>query len=96
MPKRKREDIEGPRSDSRTSGSQERATKKIHYGKTVIHRALKLAKGFERQKLSRRQKTAKKGTAEELKRIEDEIEALKVHEPCAIYTLSLTINRTSI
>jgi hypothetical protein len=78
MPKRKREDNEEPRGDARTGGSMKRAAEKIHHGKTIIHRALKLAKGFERQKLSRRQKTAKKGSAEEIKRIEDEIEALKV------------------
>lgn len=82
MPKRKRDDAdEGSRtipSTKHTESSKQRASEKIFHGKKVLHRALKLAKGFERQKLSRRQKIATKNKEEaELKRIEDEIVALK-------------------
>jgi len=87
MPKRQRDDTEdqgrGPSKRVSTDDAQKRAGEKIFHGKKIIHRALKLAKGFERQKLSRRQKTAKqKDDAAELKRIEEEIEALKVLCSC--------------
>lgn len=82
MPKRKRDDAdEGDRiisSAKHTELSRQRASEKIFHGKKVLHRALKLAKGFERQKLSRRQKIATKANQEaELRRIDDEILALK-------------------
>jgi len=82
MPKRKRDDAdEGDRtvaSVKHTELSRQRASEKILHGKKVLHRALKLAKGFERQKLSRRQKIATKASQDaDLKRIDDEILALK-------------------
>ncbi|KAI5307752.1 hypothetical protein KEM55_007511, partial [Ascosphaera atra] len=46
-----------------------------------LHRALKTARGFERQKLGRRQKTARRGDAPDrerlLGRLEEEVNALK-------------------
>lgn len=55
----------------------------VDYGKKVLHRALKLARGFERQKLGRRQKTAKqKNDGAESKRLEAEVHALKVCRAC--------------
>ena len=48
-------------------------------GKTLLFRALKVARGFERQKLGRRQKIAKADKAEsEVTRLDEEIVALKV------------------
>lgn len=85
MPKRKRSDFVGDIQDDRHStdgpinARQYRVEQKINHGKKLLNRALKLAKGFERQKLGRRQKTAsQKGDAAGLARIDAEIEALKV------------------
>ena len=51
----------------------------IEYGKKNLFRSLKLARGFERQKLGRRQKTAKeKHEDAETARLEAEVAALKV------------------
>lgn len=48
-------------------------------GKKSLFRALKVARGFERQKLGRRQKTAKIEKAEiDTARLESEVAALKV------------------
>lgn len=45
----------------------------------MLHRALKTARGFERQKLGRRQKTARQKKEEgELGRLDAEVKALKV------------------
>jgi hypothetical protein len=45
----------------------------------ILHRALKVARGFERQKLGRRQKTAKDNQdVAEVARLEAEVVALKV------------------
>ncbi|KAJ9661568.1 hypothetical protein H2201_006424 [Coniosporium apollinis] len=84
MPKRKRSDFVGDIQDDRHStdgpinARQYRVEQKINHGKKLLNRALKLAKGFERQKLGRRQKTAsQKGDAAGLARIDAEIEALK-------------------
>lgn len=83
MPKRKRNEIESaPRENSSpnsaTTNQRKRAEEKLFHGKKVLHRALKLAKGFERQKLSRRRKSAVKEPAGAIARIDAEIEALKV------------------
>lgn len=79
MPKREHEDPNDspvPRKTLRTSSAVVDA--KIHYAKQLLFRALKLGKAFERQKLSRREKNAKKEQKRvDLNRILDEIEAIK-------------------
>src|SRR5437763_1007845 len=83
MPKRKRgcgeddeqeEDHEGDGRSRRIRQSRFRA--KIEQGNKAIASALKLARGFERQKLGRRQKTAK-NDPKELLRLKEEVIALK-------------------
>ncbi|PGG96027.1 hypothetical protein AJ79_09768 [Helicocarpus griseus UAMH5409] len=82
MPKRKWADLEDTSSsnpgDRKLNVQIARLEQKIEYGSQLIHRALKTARGFERQKLGRRQKTAKqKNETAQLSRIEQEIQALK-------------------
>ncbi|KLJ13425.1 hypothetical protein EMPG_11615 [Blastomyces silverae] len=82
MSKRKRSDYEESdlsNLDDRRLGIQiARLEQKIEHGRQLIHRALKTARGFERQKLGRRQKTAKTtNETAQLSRIEEEIQALK-------------------
>lgn len=51
----------------------------LDYGRRTLFKALKIARGFERQKLGRRQKTAKEQKKEEdIKRFDAEVAALKV------------------
>lgn len=51
----------------------------LEQGKKVLFRALKVARGIERQKLGRRQKAAKAdGNDEENARLQAEVSALKV------------------
>src|ERR1700733_11665139 len=77
MPKRKR-------SEDESDGDEDRAQKirknrfraKVEQGNKSIASALKLARGFERQKLGRRQKTAK-NDPKELLRLKEEVIALK-------------------
>lgn len=86
MPKRKLSELDRP---ARSAGSKNRKmsmqatrlTNKFDQGVQLIARALKTARGFERQKLSRREKTAKAeggGGATTLARLAEEVEALKV------------------
>ncbi|KAF4547678.1 BUD22-like protein [Elsinoe fawcettii] len=79
MPKRKRDSgpVEGDGGQPESLRSLQ-ARAKIHHGQNLLHRAFKTAKGFERQKLSRRHKTAvaKKDNAA-VTRIDAEIEAVK-------------------
>ena len=84
MPKRKREDG----ADGASEGSpepvvdakQRRLQLKLEQGTVKLGHAFKGAKGFERQKLGRRQKTAASAKNEkDAQRIEAEITALKVH-----------------
>lgn len=78
MPKRKRDTNDEPRQ-ARQAATDKRVEEKLFHGRKLLQRALKLAKGFERQKLGRRHKTAaQKGEAEELTRLDAEILALKV------------------
>jgi hypothetical protein len=80
MPKRKR-DQGVPRfsEDARLSGHKDIAAMEFSRGKKELTRALKLAKGFERQKLGRRYKIAlSESKSEVCGRIEMEIKALKV------------------
>ncbi len=84
MPKRKRYQPEIPQHDgprrSRAKGTQKQQVEaKIVHGIKLLNRALRTAKGFERQKLGKRQKAAKvKDHSAELVRLDAEIEALKV------------------
>ncbi|KAJ1717249.1 cellular morphogenesis protein (Bud22) [Aspergillus flavus] len=83
MPKRKLSDVDsGPK---RTYNVQTmRLTQKFEQGVVLLSRALKVAKGFERQKLSRREKTAKsQGSSEALQKIAEEIAFLKSLDPTA-------------
>lgn len=76
MPKRKRTDNEdgGRGSKSRGHGVQE----KLAQSTKLLHRALKTAKGFERQKLGKRLTLATKNQQpDEIARINREIDALK-------------------
>jgi hypothetical protein len=84
MPKRKRADDEG---GARTEEPEKqrltlraaRLEQKIEHGSLLLSRALKTARGFERQKLGRRQKQARsKNDRPQLARLEDEVQALKV------------------
>lgn len=51
----------------------------LEHGKRKLFQALKLGRGFERQKLGRRQKTAKESNKEsEMVRLNAEVAALKV------------------
>lgn len=60
---------------------KQRATYKLKQGTQRVAHAFKLAKGFERQKLSRRRKTAvAKGEEKDIERIDAEIVALKVRD----------------
>ncbi|KAF4633104.1 hypothetical protein G7Y89_g5016 [Cudoniella acicularis] len=75
MPKRKRPDYGNP-----TARLKQDVLEKIQHSQKLLHRALKTAKGFERQKLGKRLKAAQaKGSdgAAEVGRINKEIEALK-------------------
>ena len=54
----------------------------LEQGKKALFRSLKVARGFERQKLGRRQKTAKAENAEtDIIRLDAEVAALKVCNP---------------
>jgi len=83
MPKRKRDDgtdaspevSPEPVSDPK----QKRLQLKLHQATVKLGHAFKIAKGFERQKLGRRQKTAAAAKNEkDSQRVETEIAALKV------------------
>ena len=78
MPKRKR--TENDSLPERQSNRQQHQFEgALSHGKTILFRALKLARGFERQKLGRRQKEARSADSkEQLERIEAEVVALKV------------------
>ena len=85
MPKRKLDNLDGQRSDDPAlGGGESRAQRQqlegfLELGKKALFRALKVARGFERQKLGRRQKTAKKdGQDADLTRLTAEVAALKV------------------
>lgn len=81
MPKRKRDVAEeaGGRPRRPQQAQAKRVEEKLFHSKKVLQRALKIAKGFERQKLGRRQKTAVQQKHEaDKQRIDEEIEALKV------------------
>ena len=88
MSKRKFADISGKSSISnedqdQASGLQQRQIEgSLDQGKKALFRALKVARGFERQKLGRRQKNAKAENAEaDITRLEAEVVALKASHP---------------
>ncbi|KAL5342782.1 BUD22-domain-containing protein [Aspergillus crustosus] len=97
MPKRKLTDLSSvpPPSETRIHPYSEPSAKpnyrlqttrlkqKFEFGVTTLARALKAARGSERQKLGRRQKTAKEAdnAAETLRRIDGEIKVLKELDP---------------
>ncbi|RLL99039.1 hypothetical protein CFD26_107582 [Aspergillus turcosus] len=79
MPKRKFSDLNDRASASGPSDIKlARLTAKFENGVTALSRALKTARAFERQKLGRREKTAKsENKPEALARIEEEIKVIK-------------------
>ncbi|PYH93066.1 Bud-site selection protein [Aspergillus ellipticus CBS 707.79] len=83
MPKRKlseHQDSNGKANDDGISWIQlTRLTQKFQYGVEALSKGLKVARGFERQKLGRREKTAKSDEAKggTLGRLAEEIEVLK-------------------
>lgn len=80
MPKRKREEanLEASHADDDRALRirKSRLVAQIDRGNILLHRALKVARGFERQKLGRRQKAAK-GNPQALLRLEEEVIVLK-------------------
>ena len=83
MPKRKYDQYaERARSDGRStklSHHEAKTSDIIEKGSANVSRSLKIARGFERQKLGRRRKDAEKNNDEGLKqRLRDETEAAKV------------------
>lgn len=80
MRKRKREDLNlGTNDDGGYRALKIRKIRlaaKTEQGKVLLHRALKIARGFERQKLGRRQKAAKENP-QELLRLKEEVIVLK-------------------
>ncbi len=96
MPKRKREEISG--IDAIPSGALDKSVRLQRYrldglfdqSKRNLFRALKVARGFERQKLGRRQKTAKAETKDgDISRLDAEVAALKVCPPVLRVTWQL-------
>ena len=87
MPKRKRSQSEtevvdgdlGPLPDRALVIQENQLEQQIVIGKKALNKALKLAKGFERQKLGRRLKAARaEGDAAGVVRFHSEVEVLKV------------------
>ncbi|EAU33174.1 NADH-ubiquinone oxidoreductase 30.4 kDa subunit, mitochondrial precursor [Aspergillus terreus NIH2624] len=81
MPKRKLSDLDS--SSHYGQGLQlTRLFAKFDHGVTLLSRALKTARGFERQKLGRREKTAKAaGNNDTLTRLAEEVQVLKSLDP---------------
>ena len=85
MPKRKLEDLSGADRKQNPLLSRNSHTERqqleglIEQGKKELFRSLKVARGFERQKLGRRQKTAKAESNDaDSTRLNGEVVALKV------------------
>ena len=77
MPKRKRGAT--GRNGNSASNNQTQLEEALEQGKKSLFKALKLARGFERQKLGRRQKSAQAKDGEAvLSRLTAEVNALKV------------------
>jgi hypothetical protein len=80
MSKRKHSELEDDiREDRANVVKATRLRHKFEHGTQLLFRALKTARGFERQKLGRRQKTAKNdGDTKGLERLNAEVQTLKV------------------
>lgn len=81
MPKRKRSLIEQTEVDpsQEVELRKRNLEKKLVHGRKLLNKALKTAKGFERQKLGKRIKlAAEKNDGEESGRLQRELEVLKV------------------
>lgn len=83
MPKRKRVEFEdsNPTNPDKSECKIQRKQLQleIDHGCRILYRALKIARGFERQKLGRRQKSAREKQEDtRLARLEVEVQALKV------------------
>ena len=78
MPKRKRAD-DDDRPDSNIGAKQQRVQVKLKGNVAKLRHAFKIAKGLERQKLSKRSKGVAAGKSDKsLDRIDAEVSALKV------------------
>nr|POE64926.1 protein bud22 [Quercus suber] len=94
MPKRKRDGEDAESSSAPLSAHQQRFLFKFKQGTAKLGHAFKTAKGFERQKLGRRRKTAiDESNAKDVQRIDAEIAALKILEngKCAHQYLCKTL-----
>nr|POF17880.1 protein bud22 [Quercus suber] len=94
MPKRKRDSEDAEPSSGPLSAQQQRFVFKFKQGTAKLGHAFKTAKGFERQKLGRRRKTAaQESNAKDVQRIDAEIAALKVLDngKCAHHYLCKTL-----
>ena len=84
MHKRKTDDLDGSDGLSVDRAPHRKILRQgldgtLENGKKALFRALKISRGFERQKLGRRQKTAKEQNAPtETARLAGEVSALKV------------------
>ena len=85
MGKRKFDAVDGndlSASKRQKSSQQDDLEGILDNGKKALYRALRVSKGFERQKLGRRQKTAKEqNESVESVRLAEEVTALKVSDP---------------
>ncbi|CZR52245.1 uncharacterized protein PAC_02122 [Phialocephala subalpina] len=90
MPKRKRTNSDEDDGDRILRRRKTATLDELTRSKKLLHRALKTAKGFERQKLGKRLKSAtSKSESEEIKRINNEIEALKTVDLDKVTTAQL-------
>lgn len=88
MAKRKRDVLEEDGSynwgDKKLRIQRLRLDQAVQHGVVLLHRALKVARGFERQKLGRREKSARQESDRMLlNRRLNEVEALKVRQYCS-------------
>ena len=88
MSKRKYAEISGREPTSKGNSAkglrlqQRQVEHLLEQGRKALFRSLKFARGFERQKLGRRQKTAKADKVEsDVIRLDAEVAALKVCSP---------------
>lgn len=100
MPKRKRTDLDEETETHAGSGSEKktrslraaRLEQKIEHGSVLLRRALKTARGFERQKLGRRQKTARSKKEDvQFARLGEEVAALKVGTSDTVFSTANTV-----
>lgn len=85
MGKRKFDRVDGSDPNPVSASKRQRSSQQddlesiLDNGKKALYRALRVSKGFERQKLGRRQKTAKEqNESVESVRLAEEVTALKV------------------